>query len=362
VVRRARAWRPVLVVVAALALAVGLSACGGGGGGGGGGGPVTLRLSYVTPAAHPYGQAVDFFIAKVKELSNGDIDITGLPSYPNGDIALLNAVKGGSVDMGSVSTAVWGTVGVHSFDALQMPFLLTSYPLEGQVIGGDIGKEMLKGADGFGVVGLAIHEGGLRKPLGVSKKLVTLADFQGLKMRSVEAPVLSAGLRALGANPTTLPVQEIFQAMQSHTVDAMEANLGLIQTYKLYEVAEYVTANVNLWPFPTALIMNKAKFDSLSADQQKAITDAAALVPNFSIEIFTKPATDLVQTLCDEGLKFAVAKAEDVAAMIEATKPVVSRFENESADTKRFVAAIQQLKDQQGPPPPPPPLPAGCAA
>jgi len=168
VVGRSRAWRPLLVVVAAVALALGLSACGGGGGGGGSSSTaaVTLKLAYVTPEAHPYGQAVDFFAQKVKELSGGKLAITGLPSYQAGDIALLNEVKGGSLDMGSVSAAVWGTVGVHSFDALQLPFLLTSYPLEGQVIGGDIGTEMLKGATDFGVVGLAIHEGGLRKPLG----------------------------------------------------------------------------------------------------------------------------------------------------------------------------------------------------
>jgi tripartite ATP-independent transporter DctP family solute receptor len=357
---RSRAWRS-LLVVAALALTLGVVSACGGGGGGGGSENVTLRLAYVTPEAHPYGQAVDYFIQQVDEMSNGTVKITGLPSYPNGDIPLLDAVKGGSVDMGSVSSAVWGTKGVHTFDALQMPFLLGSYPLEGKVIGGDIGKEMLKGADDFGVVGLAIHEGGLRKPLGVNKKLVTLADFKNLKMRSVEAPVLSAGLQALGANPTSLPVTEIFQAMQNHTVDGMEANLGLIQTYKLYEVAEYVTANVNLWPFPTVLIMNKAKFDSLSEDQQKAIQDAAALVPDFSIKIFTEPTTDLVKTLCDEGLKFAVAAKEDVAAMVEATKPVYAQFQKDP-DTDKFVTAIQDLKAQEGPPPAPAPLPAGCAA
>ena len=322
---------------------------------------MTLRLAYVTPEAHPYGTAVDFFIQKVDELSKGSVKITGQPSYASGDIELLNAVKGGSIDMGSVSTAVWGTVGVHSFDALQMPFLMNSYPLEGQVIGGDIGKAMLDGATSFGVVGLAIHEGGLRKPLGVSKKLVSLADFQGLKMRSVESPVLSAGLQALGANPTTLPTGEIFTAMQNHTVDGMEANLGLIETFKLYEVAKYVTANVNLWPFPTVLIMNKDKFDGLSADQQKAITDAAALVPDFSIKIFTMPTTDLVAKLCGQGLKFAVATPTDLAAMVDATKPVYARFEKD-AQTKTFITQIQDLKAQQPPPAAPAPLPAGCAA
>jgi tripartite ATP-independent transporter DctP family solute receptor len=351
-----------LLVVVAAALTAGLVSACGGGGGGGKSSTVSLRLAYVTPEAHPYGTAVDFFIKKVDELSKGSIKITGLPSYPNGDIPLLDAVKGGSIDMGSVSSAVWGTKGVHSFDALQLPFLINSYPLEGEVIGGDIGKAMLKGADDYGVVGLAIHEGGLRKPLGVNKKLVSLADFKGLKMRSVEAPVLSAGLQALGANPTTLPAQDIFQAMQNHTVDGMEANLGLIQTYKLYEVAKYVTGNVNLWPFPTVLIMNKAKFDSLSSDQQKAITDAAALVPNFSITIFTQPTgPSLVTTLCKEGLKFAAATPADIQAMQAATQSVYTQFEK-NAQTKQFATEIQALKDKQAPPPPPAPLPAGCAA
>ena len=80
----------------------------------------------------------------------------------------------------------------------------------------------------------------------------------------------------------------------------MEANLGLVQTLKLYEVAKYMTANVNLWPFPTVLVMNQAKWDALTADQQKIITDAAAKVPGFSIEIFTAPSA-LPATLCSEG-------------------------------------------------------------
>ena len=75
-------------------------------------------------------------------------------------------------------------------------------------------------------------------------------------------------------------------------MDAMEANLGLIQTYKYYEVAKFVTANVNLWPFPTVLVINKDKFNALSEEQQKVIRDAAAKVPGFSIKIFTEPPSD----------------------------------------------------------------------
>ena len=80
----------------------------------------------------------------------------------------------------------------------------------------------------------------------------------------------------------------------------MEANFGLVATQKLYEDAKNFTANVNLWPFPTALAVNKAKWDTLTADQQASITAAAAKIGPASLAIFAQPSTfpqDLVN--CD---------------------------------------------------------------
>ncbi len=316
--RRAWLWR-IAALVGAAVVALGVAACGSSGDdnstgsttGGGGNAEITLRLGYVTPPAHPYGQAVDFFAKRISELSGGKMEVKTLPTYGGGnDLQLLDDVQSGSVDMGSVSAAVWGNKGVTSFEALQMPFLITRYDLESQVITGSIGQSMLTSPDGpskIGLKGLAIHEGGLRKPLGAKEQIVSLADWKGKKIRSVESPVLVAGIRALGADATPLPVGDVYNALRSGTVDGMEANLGLVQTFKYYEVAKYMTLNVNLWPFPTVLVMNQAKFDGLTPEQQKWITDAAKEVPGFSISIFTDPKNNLIPTLCDEGLKFATA-------------------------------------------------------
>jgi tripartite ATP-independent transporter DctP family solute receptor len=315
----------------------------------------------VTPAAHPYGIAIDQFVKDVTAASGGRIAIETLPVYANGsDLQLLTDVRGGAVEMGSVSTAVWGNVDVTSFNALQAPFLITRYDLERQVIAGEIGAQMLAGVEKVGLVGLAIHEGGLRKPLGADKALVSLADFQGAKIRSVESPILVAGLRALGADPTPLPIGEVYNALRSGTVNGMEANLGLVQTFKFYEVAKFITANVNLWPFPTALVMNKAAFDDLTPEQQEIIRTAADKVPGFSIDFFEAPST-LVQTLCDEGVKFAVATPEQQAELAEATAPVLEEFSANDPETAGYIEQIQALKDALPAPPAPAPLPEGCA-
>jgi TRAP-type transport system periplasmic protein len=361
---RSWGWR-IAVALAGAALLLGLVACGdddddeAGGGGDEGGGDITLNLGYVTPAEHPYGIAVDYFVEQVNQASGGSITIETIPTYGGGDdLALLNDTIGGTVDMGSVSTAVWGSQGVTAFDALQAPFLIDRYDLEREVITGDIGAEMLAATEELGVRGLAIHEGGLRKPLGANNPLTSLEDFEGLRIRSVQSDVLSTGLRALGADPTPLPIGEVFGALRDGTVDAMEANLGLVQTFQFYEVADFITANVNFWPFPTALVINQERFDSLSQEQQDILTEQAAKVPGFSIDFFEQPS-DLPATLCEEGIQFAVSTPEELAELREAGEQAIQQL-SQDQQTGDFITRIQEIKAGLGDPPAPAPLPEGC--
>lgn len=320
---------------------------------------ITLRLGYVTTADHPYGIAVNQFIKDVTAASDGKIAIEGLPTYPQGDVPLLQDVKGGAVEMASVSSAVWGTQGVTCFEALQALGLITRYDLEEQVITGPIGSSMLECTSAVGLKGLAIHEGGLRKPMGAKKALASPAAFKGQKIRTPESSVLELGINALGADPTAIPLPDVYAALRDGAVDGLETNLALVQTQKWYEVAKFITANVNLWPFPTVLVMNQAKFDSLSADQQQIITTAAAKVPAFSLAIFAAPS-ELPATLCSEGVKFVVAGDSDIAAFGKASQSVVTEL-SKNAETKGYIDQIQALKDALPAPPAPAPLPEGCS-
>lgn len=360
--RRSWGWRLGALTIAVV-VALGLVACGDDDDDaadttGAGEAEITLRLGYVTPPEHPYGIAIDNFIEEVTSASDGAIAIEPLPSYQGGDVPLLQELRGGSVDMASVSSAVWGTQGVNCFDALQALGLITRYDLEREVITGPIGEEMLACTDAIGVRGLAIHEGGLRKPLGADMALTAPADFRGLTIRTPESSVLETGIRALGADPSPIPVTDIYAALRDGTADGMEANLGLIQTFQLYEVADFVTANVNLWPFPTVLAINQARFDALSDEQQQIITDAAANIGGFSIDIFEAPS-DLPATLCDEGIKFAIASDADIEAFGGASERVITQL-SEDEQTADFIEQIQALKDGLGDPPAAAPLPEGC--
>ena len=277
--KRSWVWR-LAAVVAALALALGLAACGDddddeSGDTSGGGDATSIDVAYVTTQQHPYGIAIDAFAEQVN--GTGQLTINPQPVYPQSEIQLLDDVRSGVVPMATISSAIWDTAGITAFQALQAPFLITNYPLAEAVEGGEIGQSMLADANeqAGDIVALAIHEGGLRKPFGV-EPLRSVQDYQGKTIRAPQSQVLAAGFQAIGANVEPLPLPDVTQALQNGTVDGVEANLPLIYTQKWYEVAKYVTGNVNFWPFPTVLVINKEVYDGLSAEQQSALTDAAS--------------------------------------------------------------------------------------
>lgn len=355
-----------MLLVVGVITAFGLAACGddssGGSSSDAAGEKVTLKLAYVTTQQHPYGIAIDAFIKDVATASEGRITIEPLPSYPQSEIQLLADVRAGTVDMATISTAIWDSAGINAFQALQAPFLINNYGLEGTIINGDIGKKMITEAStkAGDITVLAIHEGGLRKPLGTKKALTSPADFTGLKIRAVQSKVLAEGLKALGAEPDPLPLPEVYQALQNGTVDGMEANLGLVAANKYYEVAKFVTGNVNFWPFPTALTVNQATLDTLSAEDQKILTDAAAKVPAQSLGIVSAAST-LPQDLVDCGIQFATASDADKAALEAAGQTAIAELSKDPL-TAGFITEIQAVKKAAPAGDPPPPFPTKKSA
>jgi TRAP-type C4-dicarboxylate transport system substrate-binding protein len=355
--KRSWVWR-LAAVVAALALALGLAACGDddddSADTAGAEGGTELTVQYVTTVDHPYGVGINAFIEDVNAAGVG-LTLQGQPSNPTPEPDLIDQLSNGDIQIASISSAVWDTKGVTAFQALQAPFLITNYGLEAEVLGGDVGAAMIEAAnqEARNIEVLAIHEGGLRKPLGASKAFVKPADFQGATIRSVQSDVLATGLRTLGANPDPLPLPEVYQALQNGTVDGMEANLGLIATQGYYEVAKNVTGNVNFWPFPTVLAMNKDAYDALTSEQQQQLKESAPVATAAAFEFLNTPS-ELPQSLVNCGIKFATATPADQQALAQAGQQAVAQLPQSTQD---FVSQIEAVKEAQPPSDPPPPFP-----
>jgi TRAP-type C4-dicarboxylate transport system substrate-binding protein len=328
---------------------------------------VTIRVGYVTTPQHPYGISIGKFKAAVEAASGGKIAINPIAGASGAnDVTLLDDVSGGSIEAAAVSTAVWGTKGVKVFEPLQAAFLITNYPLDETVLAGPIGQSMLADPNGptkLGLVGLGLLEGGIRKPMGAKAALVSPATIKGKKWRAPASTNMVAALKAMGASPVAIPLADVSPALANGTVDALDTNYGLAVTQKWYENAKYLTNDVNLWPFPAAVVINKAAWDKLTPDQQQTLTTAGKNLAKDSIEgVYINPppdATNFLKVLCDNGVIIATAGDTNKAALATAAKPATAALAADPV-TGPYLKQIQDAKAAAPPPAAPPPLPASC--
>lgn len=312
---------------------------------------INLKFGYVTGAAHPYGQSMKQFEANVEKASAGRVDIQLQAVYAGGDdLQLFNDIRGGGVQGGAVSSAVWPNFGVKAFQPLQFPFVLDSYKFEERVINGSSGvaKRMLASASSkSGLKALGIFEGGMRQIATKGAPINSLADLKGKKLRAVQAAPLQANMRALGIVPTPLAVGEVPAALANGTVDGAEANSALVSTFKWDQAGANHITLLNWFPFPAVISMNKAAFDGLPADIQKIIQDEAIKLPTFSIQSVVDAEANkagIPATLCARGVKYHQLPAAERAKMVKASEGVIARLTKADPEVKAIYNTIKRLK------------------
>ena len=99
-------------------------------------------------------------------------------------------------------------------------------------------------------------------------------DIKGLKIRTMENPVHLETWRLLGANPTPMPVSEVFTALQQHAIDGQENPVVAIYGWKFYEVNKFISLTGHVYS-PLTFLYSKKIFDSYSVEDQNLIREVA---------------------------------------------------------------------------------------
>jgi TRAP-type C4-dicarboxylate transport system substrate-binding protein len=323
-----------------------LAACSGSGsdkaGGADGAEPRVLTLANPTGGTPP--AQLSSWAEQVSRLSGGTLTIefenewrSGEPHY---EARTLEDVKTGKVDMAWIGARVFDTVGVESFQALVAPLLIDSYDLEGKVFEEGIPEQMLEGVGELDLVGIGVLPGPMRKLLGVSKPFVRPADFAGEVVGLQDSAVADASLRTLGATPRPMP-----SGAELDGLDAYEQQLSSIEGNSYDADAEYVTANVNLWPRPLVIVTDNEVFASLKPEQQSALRDAVSAALPEALAASRAEDEEAAPILCRRGMTFAAASESDLAELRTALEPVYADLTNDP-DTNGYIAAITDLKTE----------------
>ena len=309
------------------------------------GGTRTEEPVVLTLANHEQGpQDVQFWIDEVQRRSGGSLRIQVTNRWRDQDLAYDKAtigdVQAGRVQLAKVAARAYDTVGVRSFQALVAPFLIDNRALEQRVLESDLIGEMLAGTGKLGVVGLAVLPTELRRPLGISRPLVTVEDYRGARISVREGEIAKATFAALGATPVVTVAGRPLAGL-----DGAEPGFGTIKGDE--RQAKAVTSNVVFWPMPVTLVVNRTAFDSLTPSQQDALRQAGAAVLSRQFDFLREFDAEDAGILCRRGLRFARASGQDLAALRRAVQAVYDSIEGDP-ETRSFLQRIVAMKQETG--------------
>ncbi|MGN6102291.1 MAG: TRAP transporter substrate-binding protein [Devosia sp.] len=262
----------------------------------------------------------------------------------------LDAVIDGSAEMSHGAAYYWQNKnqGLNFFTGV--PFGMTSVELSAWVrfLGGQAVYDEIY--DQFGVQAFLCGNTSTQTGGWFRNELKGLADIKGLRFRT---PGLGGQVWSkLGASVTNLAAGDIFQALQSGTLDAAEfvgpyndLALGLYQVCKKYYFPSFIEPGSAI-----ELVVSKAKYQGLPADLQQIVADACqAEYDQMTSDYYANDPRALATLVNDHGVQVKTfpedifeAGAKASVEIIEGLRSSGDPLTKKAADS--FVAGFNTLR------------------
>lgn len=294
-----------------------------------------FRSADVHPQDYPTVMTVKKIGEIISQKTNGKYNVKVFGNSALGsEKDTVEQVKIGALDMVRVSTAAFHGI-IPETMVPSFPFIFRDVDHFRKAMAGPAGDKILAAFEKHGFVGLVMWESGARSIYG-KKPVRNLADAKGLKIRVQQSDLWVSLAQAMGANPTPIPMAEVYTALKTGLVDAAENNYPSYETAKHFEAAPVYSETQHVMS-PEVLVFSKKVWDTLSKEEQQIIRAAARETVPYYIDLWTKKEQASKEITIKAGAKYVtdVNRAEFQAAM----KPVWDKF----SPTPELKALAQEI-------------------
>lgn len=234
---------------------------------------VEMRVASVVTAASTVYVGTDLMKEELEAEFPGRFEMTvHKGSLGKGERQLYEALLLGTLEGVLASTGPLSGF-VPEADLFNLPFLFKNSAHAFKAVDGEIGQwfneKMIE--KGFRILGWWTI--GTRNTSNTVRAINQPADYDGLKIRTMESPPFIAMYEALGATPVPMSINEVYTALQQGTIDGIDGSLPAQLEFKHIEVLDYAAVTdhvVLLYPFT----VSEAWWQSLPAEMQGAIATA----------------------------------------------------------------------------------------
>ncbi|SEM98609.1 C4-dicarboxylate TRAP transporter substrate-binding protein [Palleronia pelagia] len=276
----------------------------------------TLGLSTSQPTSDPLTQAMLAAEERIEERTDGAVDVTVYPSSQLGeDNDVLEQIRNGAplavlVDAGRLAPFK------SELGILSAPYLVDDYTQYEAITTSPVYEEWVDELAESSNLRLLNYNWFQGTRQAFTQKLIeSPEDLQGVRMRTIDAPIWVATINAMGATAVPMAWTDVYSGLQLGSIDAAEAQLTGAEGINLQEVTTNVAFTNHIQLF-TGLVVSEEWFQGLPEDIRNIVDeelDAAGVEATEN----TVAALDAVQGRMEEaGVSF---NEVDLAPFREAT-------------------------------------------
>ena len=253
-------------------------------------------------------------------------------------VAYMN--QGLSVDYAVASPAHMSTFSKMA-PLMDMPFLFRDEDHWRKVLDADalkpVADDILEKAD----IRLLGYAGGGVRNIFATIPIANMGDLKGLPIRMQGAPIWTSVFTALGAAPTVIAYNEVYNGIQTGVIKAGENEAAGVEQMKFYEVGPYLSLTKHAITVRPLFISNKT-YQRLPEKLQQCIDQAGPEAGKFGRDLESREDAQKVQAMVDKGWLTTVEFTER-DKMLAAATPVIEAYAEElgAAEVLKDIQAIQ---------------------
>ncbi|ELQ6017390.1 TRAP transporter substrate-binding protein [Cronobacter sakazakii] len=298
-----------------------------------------IKAADVHPQGYPNVVAVQNMGEKLKQQTNGELEIKTFPGGVLGDEKqMIEQAQMGAIDMIRVSMAPVAAI-LPEIEVFTLPYVFRDEDHMHKVIDGDIGKQIgdkLTSNPKSRLVFLGWMDSGTRN-LITKNPVVKPDDLKGMKIRVQGSPVAIGTLKAMGANAVAMGVSEVYSGLQTGVIDGAENNPPTYIAHNYLPVAKHYTLSGH-FIIPEMLLYSKVKWDKLKPEQQQKILTLAREAQMEQRELWNAYNKQALDKMKAGGVQFHDI---DKAFFVNATAPVRDQYGAKHQDLMKAIADVK---------------------
>lgn len=296
-----------------------------------------LRLAVETTPGDPLNVMLTTFRDELQQTAGDAVEVEFFEAGALGDeSALMEQLRVNQVQIVPLGSDVVQLD--DKFAIFDAPFLFKDKETARNALDGELG-EMLRTSlrEEAGLQALGFGELGFRAISNNVRPIETPADLEGLKLRTPGSETRIMAFEMLGAAPTPMALGEVYVALRQGALDGQENPLSVIEEFSFDEVQDYISLTNHVYT-PITLAMNAETWDSLDADLQQQMIDAAAVAAEATRELSDQSDAELVGKFEESGV---AVNTPDLAPFQEAAAPI--RAEIAKIVSPEFMGQVEDL-------------------